>query len=80
MTLWPAIHPERAGLADDLETFTTQQWSNPSLCGSWTVEEVVAHLTATASIGRLRWLSSIAGAGSTPPCTTNGAWSSTEAL
>ncbi|MEV0251488.1 maleylpyruvate isomerase family mycothiol-dependent enzyme [Nocardia sp. NPDC050712] len=34
----------------------------PSLCGAWVVEEVVAHLTAAASVGRLRWLSSVLGA------------------
>lgn len=62
MTLWSAVHAERAALADDLENLNSQQWGLPSLCGSWTVEEVVAHLTAAASIGRLRWLTSILGA------------------
>lgn len=33
-----------------------------SLCGRWTVEEVVAHLTAAATVGRLRWLASVLGA------------------
>ncbi len=33
-----------------------------SLCGRWTVEEVVAHLTAAASIGPLRWIASVLGA------------------
>ena len=60
--LWSAIHTERAALADDLETLDSAQWSRPSLCGRWTVEEVVAHLTAAASIGRWRWLASALGA------------------
>lgn len=61
MTLWPAIHAERAALANDLEALNSEQWGIASLCRAWTVEEVVAHLTAAASSGRLRWLSSMAG-------------------
>ncbi|MCY1145774.1 maleylpyruvate isomerase family mycothiol-dependent enzyme [Actinoplanes sp. Pm04-4] len=60
--LWPAIHAERAALAADLETLTDDQWRHQSLCGEWTVEEVVAHLTAGASIGPLRWIRSIVAA------------------
>lgn len=54
-----AIHTERAALADDLAELTDAQWSTPSLCGEWTVEEVVAHLTAAASTGRFRWMGSV---------------------
>jgi len=61
-TLWTAIHAERAALADDLADLTPAQWAAPSLCGDWSVEEVVAHLTAAASIGRWRWIASIVGA------------------
>ncbi|MGW6117561.1 maleylpyruvate isomerase family mycothiol-dependent enzyme [Nocardia sp. NPDC055165] len=61
-TLWAMAHAERAALADDLAGLDDQQWRRPSLCGDWVVEEVVAHLTAAASIGRLRWLSSVLGA------------------
>lgn len=60
--LWAAIHAERAALADDLAALDDTQWAQPSLCGRWTVEEVVAHLTAAASVGRLRWLTSVLGA------------------
>ncbi len=62
MSLWPAVHAERAALADDLASLTPQQWAHPSLCGEWSVEEVVAHLTAAASVGRVRWLVSVLGA------------------
>ncbi|MFF0497184.1 maleylpyruvate isomerase family mycothiol-dependent enzyme [Nocardia aobensis] len=55
-------HAERAALADDLAELDDQQWARQSLCGRWTVEEVVAHLTAAASTGRLRWLVSVVGA------------------
>src|SRR4051812_25631506 len=61
-TLWNAIHAERGALADDLAGLTPAQWATPSLCGDWTVEEVVAHLTAAASLGRRRWIASMLGA------------------
>ena len=32
------------------------------MCGKWDVEEVVAHLTAAASLGQWKWLRSMAGA------------------
>ncbi len=57
--LWSAVHTERAALAEDLAHLDDEQWATPSLCGRWTAEEVVAHLTATASIGRLRWFRSV---------------------
>lgn len=60
--LWALAHTERAALADDLEPLTASEWASPSLCGAWTVEQVVAHLTAAASVGPARWLLSMAGA------------------
>lgn len=61
-TLWHAVHVERAALAEDLTTLGDDQWAQPSLCGRWTVQDVTAHLTAAASIGPLRWFSSVIGA------------------
>lgn len=60
--MWATIHRERAALADELAGLTPDQWAVPSQCGQWTVEQVVAHLTAAASIGRIRWIRSMAGA------------------
>ncbi|MER7459146.1 maleylpyruvate isomerase family mycothiol-dependent enzyme [Micromonospora sp. NPDC126480] len=60
--LWVLAHAERAALAEDLAALETAQWAQRSLCGRWTVEEVVAHLTAAASVGRLRWTASVLGA------------------
>jgi uncharacterized protein (TIGR03083 family) len=60
--LWSAAHAERAALADDLAGLDDAQWAQPSLCGRWVVEEVVAHLTAAASTGPLRWFASALGA------------------
>lgn len=60
--LWAAARTERAALADNLAALDEAQWAQRSLCGRWTVEEVVAHLTAAASIGPLRWIASLLGA------------------
>lgn len=60
--LWAAVHAERARLAEDLAGLDDTQWAEQSLCERWTVEDVVGHLTAVASIGRLRWLRSVLGA------------------
>jgi uncharacterized protein (TIGR03083 family) len=60
--LWSAAHAERAALAEDLTTLDDAQWALPSLCERWSVEEVVAHLTAAASSGPLRWFASVLGA------------------
>lgn len=62
MSIWTAVHAERAALAENLANLDDEQWAQQSLCGRWTVQEVVAHLTAAAGIGRLRWLASIIGA------------------
>ena len=59
---WSAIGQERERLAADLDTLTERDWRTQSQCGSWTVEETLAHLTAAASIGRWRWLRSMVGA------------------
>ncbi|WP_082543936.1 maleylpyruvate isomerase family mycothiol-dependent enzyme [Sanguibacter sp. Leaf3] len=63
---WEMIRAERGRLGDDLEALRPAEWSAPTLCADWSVEDVVAHLTAGASIGRWGWLRSIAGAGFRP--------------
>jgi uncharacterized protein (TIGR03083 family) len=60
--LWALAHAERAALADDLSGLSDEQWRHRTLCGQWDVEEVVAHLTATASLGQWKWLRSMAAA------------------
>jgi uncharacterized protein (TIGR03083 family) len=61
-TVWDAAHVERAALAGDLAGLVDEQWAVPSLCVEWSVEDVVAHMTAAASIGPARWLASVIGA------------------
>jgi uncharacterized protein (TIGR03083 family) len=57
--LWALAHAERAALADDLGGLSAEQWEHHTLCDDWDVEEVVAHLTATASLTQGKWLRSM---------------------
>ncbi|MFJ8817155.1 maleylpyruvate isomerase family mycothiol-dependent enzyme [Amycolatopsis thermoflava] len=57
--LWPLVHAERAALADDLADLTDKQWATPSLCAGLSVHEVLAHLTASASLTPVRWLAGV---------------------
>ena len=60
---WPTIHAERAALADDLTGLSDEQWKTPSLCSSWTVQEVLAHMTATARMTPPKFLAKMAASG-----------------
>lgn len=64
--LWAATHAARRSLVADLRGLSPAQWRQPTLCRQWDVEHVVAHLTAAASVGRGRWLTSIVAAGFRP--------------
>jgi uncharacterized protein (TIGR03083 family) len=57
--LWSLAHAERAALADDLSRLSAEQWAQRTLCRTWDVEEVVAHLTAAASLNQWKWLRSM---------------------
>ncbi|WP_169165850.1 maleylpyruvate isomerase family mycothiol-dependent enzyme [Cellulomonas taurus] len=59
---WDMIVDERVSLAADLRALAPEQWAAPSLCDRWSVQDVVAHLTAAATTGRWAWLRSIVGA------------------
>ncbi|SDR97455.1 TIGR03083 family protein [Paraoerskovia marina] len=64
--LWSTVRTERLRLADDLETLEPADWARPTLCGTWDVEDVVAHLTAAATVTPGRWVRSIVAAGFRP--------------
>lgn len=57
--LWALARAERAALAEDLADLDAEQWRHDTLCGEWDVEQVVAHLTAAASLNQWRWLRSM---------------------
>lgn len=46
------VHAERAALIDDLEDLDDARWEERSLCGEWTVHDVVAHLVDSARTTR----------------------------
>ncbi len=58
-SIWPLVHAERAALAADLADLTDEQWATPSLCTGFTVRQVLAHLTAGASLNPARWLAGV---------------------
>jgi uncharacterized protein (TIGR03083 family) len=56
---WSLIHAERAALAADLAELTEQRWATQSLCDRFTVREVLAHVTAGASLNPVRWMAGV---------------------
>ncbi len=60
---WPLIHAERVALISDLADLPDDAWAMPSLCPAWTVHDVLGHMTATARMTPVRFVSRMAGAG-----------------
>ncbi len=48
--LTPMVQAERASLATYLETLTPAQWTQPTWCAKWNVQQMVGHLIAAANI------------------------------
>lgn len=48
--LMPMIHAERRALGEYLAGLTPAQWSSPTWCDQWNVQQVVGHLVAAAKI------------------------------
>jgi uncharacterized protein (TIGR03083 family) len=61
--LWATIAAERGALASDLAGLAPAQWDTPSLCAGWTVRDIVAHLSATASLNPATFFLNMAKAG-----------------
>ena len=58
--VWPMVHRERAALIEDLMDLPDEAWERQSLCGEWTVHDVVAHLVDTARTTRLGFVLGLA--------------------
>jgi uncharacterized protein (TIGR03083 family) len=43
-TTWKMIHSARATMADTLAGLSADQWSQPSLCTGWTVQDTAGHI------------------------------------
>src|SRR5689334_21218381 len=61
--MWDTIAAERGALAEDLSGLTDEQWNTPSLCDGWTVREVLAHQSGTASLTPSTFFLRFAGSG-----------------
>ena len=48
MDLWGTIVEERESILATFETLTDEQWRTPSLCGDWTVHQLLGHLVVAA--------------------------------
>ncbi|MFI6874061.1 maleylpyruvate isomerase family mycothiol-dependent enzyme [Streptomyces sp. NPDC050400] len=57
--VWQLIRAERAALAADLAGLSDARWATPSLCDGLSVREVLAHLTAGASLNAVRWMAGV---------------------
>ncbi len=53
--MWNTIAAERGALADDLVGLSDAEWNARSLCGGWRVQDVLAHMTSTASMTPARF-------------------------
>lgn len=51
MDIFAEIADERRGLADLVSGLSVEQQATPSLCGEWTVRDVVAHLVVPLQVG-----------------------------
>jgi len=56
---WRRVHSERSALADDLAGLQERRWATPSLCDGLSVREVLAHLTAGASLNPVIWMAGV---------------------
>lgn len=61
--VWPVIHAQRQALDSDLRSLSVDLWSMRSLCDQWTVRDVAAHMTATAKMTPLTFVTKLAGSG-----------------
>lgn len=61
--LMPMVHAERASLSEFLDTLAPEQWSAPTWCDKWNVQELVAHLTAAGNITAPHFLAGFLKAG-----------------
>lgn len=48
MDLWAAIVDERTSILNTFEGLSAEQWEQPSLCGQWTIRQVLGHLVVAA--------------------------------
>ena len=57
------IARQRYAVADVLDTLKGDEWSSPSLCDGWRIQEMAAHLTMPFRVSKSRFLLSVVGTG-----------------
>jgi len=60
---WQLIYKERASIADTLAELDGDQWTQPSLCGEWTVRQTAAHIVLGAEQTKPHFLARMAANG-----------------
>lgn len=58
--IWAAVATERRRLADELETLTEAEWTTPTQCDAWTIEDLAAHLITPFEVATPRFLATLA--------------------
>jgi uncharacterized protein (TIGR03083 family) len=61
--IWQYIGSERSTLADTWESLRPEQWSAPSWCEGWTVQETAGHVLAAAEQTPVNFFKEFASAG-----------------
>ncbi|HUY64179.1 MAG TPA: maleylpyruvate isomerase family mycothiol-dependent enzyme [Acidimicrobiales bacterium] len=61
--VWPMIHAERAACADMVAGLSSEQMGTPSLCGGWSVGQVVGHMIAACQETPLHFFTGLAKSG-----------------
>jgi len=61
--IWPTVHAERKALAAELRELSDEDWGRPSLCGDWTVRDVLAHMTSAAKLPPAGFVARLVGSG-----------------
>jgi uncharacterized protein (TIGR03083 family) len=57
---WNLIHTARGAMADTLAGLTAEQWSQPSLCAGWSVQETAGHIVVGGEQNPARFMRGLA--------------------
>ena len=61
--LWDKIHAERRDTADFIAGLTPEQLETPSMCGGWSVRDVIGHMIGTGHTSPVNFFASLIAAG-----------------
>ena len=65
---WKYIHGERSEMADTLGSLSSDQWSTPSWCQGWSVQDAAGHILAAAEQTPLNFYKELLMAAIQIPC------------